>query len=51
MTVVCGRRCWMAIRLRGDGALVSVACVSGIELWRVLRRADRGLIRRGRIMT
>jgi hypothetical protein len=51
ITVICGRRCWLAVRLRGDGALVSVACVSGIELWRVLRRADRALVRRGRVMT
>ncbi len=46
ITVLFGRRCWLAVRLRGDGSLVAVACVSGIELWRVLRRADRGLIRR-----
>lgn len=33
-----GRRCFGAVRAAGDGPLLSVACVSATELWRILRK-------------
>jgi len=39
ISAMAGRRCWVALRVHGDGPLVQVACAGAIELWRVLRRA------------
>jgi hypothetical protein len=40
--VVRGRRCYEADLVRGDGPLRSVACISAIDLWRILNRVLLG---------
>lgn len=38
LVTINGRRCFGAVRASGDGPLLSVACVSVTELWRILRK-------------